>query len=321
MAENGNPREREDEDAEGDTDELLQDHPEMAPDQSRISVEKVKNLDDISIRRTADTGDLSGDSDETAPGGERPVKPLRFARNADYSGNEDAYATDADYSRGSGWVGGKLWGEDDRRASSSAENTPPERAAPEGFQPSSKQLLNAESAAREAPGGETPGGAQDAPGGNAGNSGDLEDQGRDLGVRRQVSASQAFGRDIGASGLPGSAVPEEEGQGIFRKGSMGREHSDWTAALGKLGGSSPGSEENLKLAELFRKVKFPANREEVLAKLSPVAEFRIKPGMAVDVREAVGRSRISEFRHLNDLVDCVKDALRRAESLERNQPS
>lgn len=138
------------------------------------------------------------------------------------------------------------------------------------------------------------------------------------GSRVQTTASQAFGRDVGSSGLPGNAAPGEEGAGIFRKGAMGREHSDWTAVLGRLGGSSPGSEENLKLGDIFRRVIFPADRGQVLDKLDPGAEFSVKPGMALDVREAVELSRVPVFRNLNDLIDCIKDALRRADALERN---
>lgn len=97
-----------------------------------------------------------------------------------------------------------------------------------------------------------------------------------------------------------------------------REHAGWTAVLGKLGGSSPGSEENLRLGEIFRRVKFPADRGQVLEKLDPGAEFLVRPGVALDMREAVELSRVSEFRNLNDLIDCVKDALRRADALERH---
>jgi hypothetical protein len=100
------------------------------------------------------------------------------------------------------------------------------------------------------------------------------------------------------------------------KGS-GEKHADWNLVLGKLGGSSPGSEENLQLADKFAGVSFPASREEVLRSLPPGAEFHVR-SVAVDLREAVAESRTGTFRFLNDLIDCVKDALRRAEMWERH---
>ena len=91
--------------------------------------------------------------------------------------------------------------------------------------------------------------------------------------------------------------------------------SDWTAVLRKLGGGSPGSEENLQVAGLFAKVLFPASREEVLDRLTPGSEFRAG-NLSVDLREAVSESRTATFRTLYDVIDCVKDALLKAEWLE-----
>lgn len=98
-------------------------------------------------------------------------------------------------------------------------------------------------------------------------------------------------------------------------GNRAGHSSDWTAVLGKLGGSSPGSEYNLQLAEKFANVNFPAGKDEVLRALPPDAEFRVSVA-AVDLREAVMESKAREFRGLYDLIDCVKDELRRAERRE-----
>lgn len=91
--------------------------------------------------------------------------------------------------------------------------------------------------------------------------------------------------------------------------------TEWTAVLRKLGGGSPGSEENLQVADLFAKVRFPATREEVLERLAPGAEFRAGK-VAVDLREAVSESKTGTYRTLYDVIDCVKDAMLRAERLE-----
>src|SRR5690606_5754154 len=128
----------------------------------------------------------------------------------------------------------KLWGGDEI-GSASREATPSEQADPQGFPSSANQARNRDAA--EVP--ET--GSESSPEGAGVPAGEIRSQGRDLGSRVQVTASQAFGRDVGTSGLPGNAAPEEEGAGIFQKGSMGRENADWTAVLGRLGGSSPGS--------------------------------------------------------------------------------
>jgi hypothetical protein len=67
-------------------------------------------------------------------------------------------------------------------------------------------------------------------------------------------------------------------------------------------------------------VQFPTHRDEVLKRLDPVAEFRFRmgpssssPDITVDLRHAVASSRSDSFRNMNDLIDCVKDELRRAE--------
>jgi hypothetical protein len=91
--------------------------------------------------------------------------------------------------------------------------------------------------------------------------------------------------------------------------------SDWSAVLGRLGGSSPGSEENLRLAEQFAAVRFPATREEALRSLPPDAEFRFKSAV-VDLREAIQDSHIQAFKNAYDLIDAVKDEFRRAEKRE-----
>src|SRR5690606_3272382 len=81
--EDSNPED--DREERGDTDPLFEDHPEMAPDQSRISTGRMEESGKLSIRRTADTGDLSAESEDGAAHGEPPTKPLRFARNSDFS--------------------------------------------------------------------------------------------------------------------------------------------------------------------------------------------------------------------------------------------
>jgi hypothetical protein len=310
---------------ERDTDEWLRDHAEMAPDESRISVEKVRDLEDEPISRLANTGDIVEDTGERPPG-RVPSEPgpgladgdLGFDRNEDFSGNEANLSTDADYSRGSGWIGGKLWGEDAIGASSH-EDTPADEADPTGFGPSADQRINQAAirkADRKRNSKATGAGAAPEVMSKEGMSGDNWTQGRDLGTRQQATAAQAFGRDVGSSGLPGYEEAEDE-EAILRRKAVTRQHADWAAVLGKLGGSSPGSQENLQLAEMFNMVKLPSTREEVLQKLPPGSEFRIK-GVAVDLREAVSGSKAAMFRTTFDLIDCVKDAIRRSEKLERH---
>lgn len=302
-----------------DTDEWLRDHPEMAPDESRISVDKVRDLEEEPISRMANTGDLVEDDGESQTTSIPSDDALGFERNGDYMGNEASLPTDADYSRGSGFIGGKLWGED-RLGAGSNENTPADEAAPPGFPSSVDQRINQDAIGRQPSGqGNTPateGGLSPEVKSKSGLSGNNRNQGRDIGIRQQTTASQAFGRDIGSSGLPGMEEVEDE-ESIIRRRAAARQHADWTAVLGKLGGSSPGSQENLQLAEKFKMVGFPSTRDEVLQKLPPGSEFHIK-GVTVDLREAVSGSRIPMFRTTFDLIDCVKDAIRRAESLERH---
>jgi hypothetical protein len=276
------------------------------PDQGRIPTEKVKNLDETSIRRRAHTGDAVEDAGDDSQKG--LLRPLSFSRNEDFQGNEGKLRTEPDFSRGSGWEGGKLWGEEALGLSSN-ENTPLDQAAPKGFDASESQLRNREAISRESELNKGQPGAAI--------QGDLRDQGRDLGRREQATASQAFGRDVGASGLSEAGYDDVE-QSIRRRAAQasGSAHgSDWTAVLRKLGGSSPGSEENLLLSEKFSGVKFPSSHEEILQKLPADAVF--KAGMvSIDLREAVAASRLSRFRSMNDLIDCVKDAIREAEHRE-----
>jgi hypothetical protein len=88
---------------------------------------------------------------------------------------------------------------------------------------------------------------------------------------------------------------------------------EWSAVLGRLGGSSPGSRENLALADKFAYVQFPAARDTVLGGLHPVDEFQLREGISVDLRHAVASSRKESFRNMNELIDCVKEELRRAD--------
>jgi len=88
--------------------------------------------------------------------------------------------------------------------------------------------------------------------------------------------------------------------------------SDWTAVLGRLGGTSPGSEENQQLAETFAAVRFPASREDVLRCLPPTAEFKAARTVSVDLREAITDSQAQAFRNLYDLIEAVKDEVRRS---------
>lgn len=302
----------------GASPELDLDGREEVPDQGRIPTETIGSLDGLSVRRTAHTGDTVEDAGDDSQ--KDLLRPLSFSRNEDFQGNEGKLRTEADYSRGSGWVGGKLWGEEALGLSSN-ENTPLDRAAPKGFDPSESQRRNREAISREG----APQVRADQAGqeGQAGQEvqGDLRDQGRDLGRRERITASQAFGRDVGASGLSGAAF-DDDAEGAIRRregqaapGSQGSHSSDWTAVLGKLGGSSPGSQENIMLSEKFRGVKFPASREDILQKLPPDAAFKVRK-VSLDLREAVGASRLGQFRNMNEIIDCVKDAIREAEHRE-----
>ncbi len=94
--------------------------------------------------------------------------------------------------------------------------------------------------------------------------------------------------------------------------------SEWKAVLAKLGGGSPGSDENVQLAGLLSAVAFPATRDEALAGLAPGSEFRVR-SVSVDLREAVSESPYTAFASMYAIIDCVKDALRRAERLEHSQ--
>jgi hypothetical protein len=281
-----------------DTDEQFQDRPEEAPDQSRISVEKIKSLEDEPIRRLANTGDIVEDA------GEKPAAELRFDRNQDFAGNEASLDTDADYSRGSGFLGGKLIGEPPASEEEISEPT-----SNRGFDPSAEQAKNIAAARRQSP--------QPGRSGPADMGGDLRDQGRDIGRRDQVTGLQRFGRDMGSSGL--SELGEHfEAADLPQHDASTKEHEEWSRVLRRLGGSSPGSAENLQLTEKFGVVQFPATHDAVLRKLAPGTEFRIKEGIAIDLRQAVMESHTEVFRNMNDLIDCVKDALRRAEFLERH---
>ncbi|MDB5106906.1 MAG: hypothetical protein JWP91_4595 [Fibrobacteres bacterium] len=311
MANENSMQNPEAEGSDQDTDELLGDHPELAPDQSRISVEKVKDLKEESVRRLANTGDPideAADDDQTSR-----TRALNFNTNEDFQGNEARLPTHADFSRGSGWLGGKLWGEEALDLSST-ENTPPEGAAPKGFDPSEKQRRTLDTIAKEnEEGGDPDGGLSPAEKSREGITGDLRDQGRDLGPRQQATASQAFGRDVGASGLHG-LEDSDEARAIIKRSAQ-RQNSDWAAVLGKLGGGSPGSEENLQVAEKFKAVVFPATQEDVLAKLAPGTAFRVKT-VSIDLHEAVTHCRAQSFRNIYDVIDCVKEEIRRAEKRE-----
>ena len=283
--------------------EWLGDHPELAPDESRISVVTGENLENESIRRTANTGDIVDDAGDAASGA-GPNPELAFDRSTDYMGSEASVAETEEFTRGSGSLPGKLWGEDAIGVGSGEPAGPEgtgagETTAVQGFDPSAKQEANRRSAES--------GTASTEPA--AYGSDDRNSQGRDLGERTQVTATQAFGRDIGISGLPGDSSDVVEGANPSPRTNH---NSDWTAVLGRLGGSSPGSEENLQLAELFAPVRFPATREDVLHCLPAAAEFRVRT-VSVDLREAITESSSLSFRNLYDLIDAVKDGIRRAE--------
>lgn len=283
--------------------EWLGDHPELAPDESRISVVTGEDLEKESIRRMANTGDIVDDAGDAASGA-GPNPELAFDRSTDYMGSEASVAETEEFTRGSGSMAGKLWGEDAIGVRSGEpagpEGTGPgETTAVQGFDPSAKQEANRRSAE---PG--TASADSAAPG-----SDDRNSLGRDLGERTQVTATQAFGRDIGISGLPGESSDAAE---AGNRPARSNHSSDWTAVLGRLGGSSPGSEENLRLAEKFASVRFPATREDVLHCLPAASEFHVR-SVSVDLREAITESSSPSFRNLYDLIDAVKDGIRRAE--------
>ena len=300
MAQENPPKPENDNQVGGDSPELYLDGREEVPDQGRIPTEKVKNLDETSIRRRAHTGDAVEDAGDDSQKG--LLQPLSFTRNEDFQGNEGKLRTEADFSRGSGWEGGKLWGEE-ALGLSSHEDTPLDQAAPKGFDISESQRRNREAISRES------GGMQGQEGPAI--EGDLRDQGRDLGRRERITGSQAFGRDVGASGLSEAGYDDVE-ESIRRRAAQAAHSSDWTAVLGKLGGSSPGSQENLLLSEKFQGVKFPSSREDILQRLSPDSIFKVRM-VSLDLREAVAASRLSQFRSMNEIIDCVKDAIRGAE--------
>lgn len=279
-------------DPEGhDTDEQFEDHAEMAPSQARMSVEKVTDLDEEIRKRN-----LAGNPVEEAGDLQHKVD-LDFARNQDFGGDEGDLGPQPDFTRGSGFIGGKLVGE-----GPSGE----ERRTDEGgFPPSRNQERNVEAIRREVEGG---GDWSAHPPGSE----DFLVQGRDYPRPAQATGTQAFGRDVGASGL----TQEDRAGESFSEGAsqVPPNHKVWAGILKRLGGSSPGSEENLQLAELFSKVQFPADREGVVTRLVEGAEFRLKEGIVVDLHQALEHSRTRVFRNIGDLVDCVKDELRRMEA-------
>jgi hypothetical protein len=289
----------------------LGDHPELAADESRISV-VTGDAGAESIRRTANTGDIVEDAGD-GPSGQDADPGLDFDRGTDYMGSEAAVAETEDFGRGSGALSGKLHGEEAIGARSGEARGPDGAAgggtsSSQGFDSSLQQEANRRSA--------EPGSALSDAGGP--DRGDRIGQGRDLGERTQATASQAFGRDIGSSGLSGD--PDPAVTGANREGPSGPARgasrpSDWTAVLGRLGGSSPGSEENLKLAERFAAVRFPATREDVLRSLPAVAEFRVRSA-SVDLREAIQESSAPMFQNTYELIEAVKDEFRRSEKRE-----
>lgn len=218
-------------DPEGhDTDEQFADHPELAPSESRISQEKVKDLRAESHRRS-----LAGEPVEDA-GDEQPLRNIEAIRREESESQGDWSAHPMDI---------------DSEVS----------------------------------------------------------QGREVSRPRQATGSQPFGRDEGAAGLE-----EEDREGLGAGKPQPPNHKIWAAILRRLGGSSPGSEENLELARLFQRVQFPSDKDGVLSRMEPGAEFRLKEGIVVDLHQAVEHSRTKTFRNLNDLVDAVKDELRRQEA-------
>lgn len=226
----------------------LGDHPELAPDESRISVVTGRDPERESVRRTANTGDIVEDAGDAASGA-GPNPEIDFDRNNDYMGNEASVAETEDFARGSGSLAGSAWGRDETETESGEGRTD---------------------------------GAPSTP---------------------------VVGRDIGASGLPGDRTLDQEEDERPRRPSHS---SDWTAVLGRLGGASPGSEENQQLADRFAGLRFPASREDALRFLPAAAEFRVR-SVSVDLREAISDSSAQTFRNLYDLIDAVKDEIRRAE--------
>lgn len=244
----------------------LGDHPELATDESRISVVTGDGGRE-SIRRTANTGDIVEDAGD-AESGEEADPGLAFEHDGGVPGTTSARGFD-----------------------SSLQQDANRRAADAGTALSD---------------------------GGPADRGDRVGQGRDLGARPQATASQAFGRDIGSSGLPGNGIPAVTGRNRESASGPARgsaRPSDWSAVLGRLGGSSPGSEENLKLAEIFAGVRFPASREDVLRCLPAVSEFRVRSA-SVDVRESIQESSAGQFQNTYELIEAVKDEFRRAEKRE-----
>jgi hypothetical protein len=264
-----------------------------------------------SIRRTTNTGDSVDDAGDAASGA-GPASELRFERTNDYMGNEASVAETEDFGRGSGVMSGKLWGEEAIGARSGEAAGPAAEGggttAAQGFDSSLQQDANRRTA--------EPGSALSEAG--APDRGDRIGQGRDRGERTQATATQAFGRDIGSSGLAGDRALVATGANRDESADRSRGAagpSDWTAMLGRLGGSSPGSEENLRLAERFAAVRFPATREDVLRSLPPEAEFRVKSA-SVDLRAAIHESKAQLFQNTYELIEAVKDEFRRSEKRE-----
>src|SRR4051812_46054309 len=123
------------------TEEQFEDHPEEAPFEDRISVEKIKGLEEEAIRRGE-----SGDAVDKA-GKEGKTRDLRFIRNDDFGGNEGSLETHADFSRGSGFLGGKLIGEGP--STESPQRDPQEKLALGGYDLSAEQIRNIETIRRE----------------------------------------------------------------------------------------------------------------------------------------------------------------------------
>jgi hypothetical protein len=278
---------------EHDTDERFEDHPELAPHEGRYSVERVKSMRE-EIRKRSQSGDGVDEA-----GDDRRKRELDFSRNQDFAGDERSLSTDADFTRGSGYSGSMLAGE-----GRSGEDRPA-NDRPEGFDPSVDQQRNIEAIRREEEGKVEDWSARPPLADRD------EDQGRDVGHPAQAAGPQRFGRDLGSSGLD---QMEREGRGVVEGRATTREQKVWASVLRRLGGGSPGSAENLQLMEKFSRVQFPATRETVIDKLEPGAEFRLKEGIVVDLKSAVERSRNKVFRNPNELVDCVKDELRRQEA-------
>lgn len=278
---------------EHDTDERFEDHPELAPHEGRYSVERVKSVRE-EIRKRSQAGDGVEDAGEA-----QRKRELDFSRNQDFAGDERSLSTDADFSRGSGYSGSQLAGE------GPSGEEPPADVRPEGFEPSVGQQRNIEAIRREEQGRVEDWSARPPLADSD------ENQGRDVEHPAQAAGPQRFGRDLGASGLD---QIEREGHGVAEGRATTQEQKVWASVLRRLGGGSPGSAENLQLLEKFSRVQFPATRENVVGKLEPGAEFRLKEGIVVDLRSAVERSRSRIFRNPNELVDCVKDELRRQEA-------